>query len=135
MKKIFLLILLPLILFSNAVFAQEIEPTNVSELLMIHNPSCPYCRAFLNEVGPTYSETKQGKALPLHILDVSQSDNTTWLRKEIKAKNIKGILGTPTFIIINNNMEVGRFVGYAGKEWFFDRLDESVKKSVQHESN
>jgi len=131
MKKIFLLFLLPLILFSNVVFAEGMQPTHVSELLMIHHPSCHYCKAFMREVVPTYNQTKQGKALPLHIMDVSNPENLAWVKEQMKLRNIKGIRGTPTFIIISNGKEVGRVVGYAGKDWFFERLDEAVKRSVQ----
>lgn len=106
-------------------------PTFAAELLMIHAPYCGYCVAFLKEVAPGFNETFRGKALPLRVLDVSKSENIDWLKEQIRVKNIKGISGTPTFIIMHEGKERGRVVGYAGKEWFYPVLDQAVKKSVQ----
>ena len=106
------------------------HPGPVAELLMIHNPSCIFCKAFMNDVALDYSTTKQGKALPLVILDITILENREWLKREMQAGNIKEIHGTPTFIIYKDGKEVGRVVGYSGKEWFYQKLDEAVKESV-----
>jgi len=106
-------------------------PASAAELFMIHNPDCPFCKAFMSEVAPYYSEAKHGKALPLTIIDITIAKNIEWLKQEMWAGNIRGIRGTPTFIIYSNGKEIGRIEGYGGKEWFYKKLDEAVKESVQ----
>ena len=104
-------------------------PASAAELFMIHNPFCPYCQAFMNDVAPEYNETKHG--LPLIIIDVTIDKNAEWLEREIRAGNIYNVRGTPTFIIYDDGKEIGRVEGYGGKEWFYEKLDEAVKESVQ----
>jgi len=106
-------------------------PASAAELLMIHNPACVFCQAFMRDVAPGYNETKQGKALFLTVIDLSVFENRKWLGQELKAGNIKRIHGTPTFIIYDDGKEIGRVEGYGGKEWFYQKLDEAVKESVQ----
>jgi len=101
-------------------------PASAAELLMIHNPACVFCQAFMRDVAPEYSST-----MPLVIIDVSIYENRKWLGQELKAGNIKRIHGTPTFIIYDDGKEIGRVEGYGGKEWFYQKLDEAVKESVQ----
>ncbi len=101
-----------------------------SELLMVHHPLCPFCKAFMNDVALDYSTTKQGKALPLVILDITITKNMEWLEQEMRSGNIYRILGTPTFIIYNYGKEIGRVEGYSGKEWFYEELDKAVRESV-----
>ena len=122
MKTLFTAILFSL-LFSMSASA--------AELLMIHHPQCPFCKAFMNDVAPEYNETYQGKALTLVILDTTIAEDRKWLIQAVLSKNIKPFRGTPTFIIYHNGKEVGRVVGYGGKEWFYEKLDNAVKRSVQ----
>jgi len=106
-------------------------PASAAELLMIHNPACPYCNAFMRDTEPEYSLSEQAKKYPLHVIDISISKNREWIRQAIQSKKIKPIVGTPTFILYDNDEEIGRFVGYGGKEWFYHYLDETIKQSVQ----
>lgn len=122
MKNLFIAIIFSL-LFS--------APALAAELLMIHNPVCPFCKAFMNDVAPYYSETKHGKTLPLVVIDITITENIEWLKRELGAGNIKKIRGTPTFIIYDDGKEIGRVEGYGGKEWFYEKLDEAVEESVQ----
>ncbi len=106
-------------------------PASAAELLMIHSPVCPYCQAFMRDVEPEYNLSEQAKKYPLHVIDISISKNREWIRQAIQSKKIKPIVGTPTFILYDNDEEIGRFVGYGGKEWFYHYLDETIKQSVQ----
>ena len=74
-------------------------PAFAAELLMIHNPDCGFCRAFMEQVEPTYGETPEGKALPLRVLDVTKLGDVRWIRDNRKKGLIDPIVGTPTFII------------------------------------
>lgn len=111
-----------------AIMLMVATPTLAAELLMVHSPVCPFCQAFMRDVEPGYSKSEQAKEYPLKVVDISISKESNWLRQEIKNKHIKPIRGTPTFIIWDNDREVGRFVGYPGKDMFYQILDEIISR-------
>ena len=104
---------------------------SAAELLMIHDPQCPFCKAFMRDVAPEYSVTYQGKALTLRVLDTTIAEDREWIIQAVLSRRIKPFRGTPTFIIYYNGKEVERVEGYGGKEWFYEKLDDAIKKSVQ----
>ena len=92
------------------------------ELLMLHNKHCGYCIAFMKEVAVDY----EYRDMPLVIIDAYNQPD--WFKEAYKENRIKPIRGTPTFIIWNGRKELGRLVGYSGKEWFYTNLDSMFKK-------
>jgi len=64
--------------------------------------------------------------MPLVIIDAYNQPD--WFKEAYKENRIKPIRGTPTFIIWNGRKELGRLVGYSGKEWFYTNLDSIFKK-------
>ena len=104
------------------VFVFFTLPVWANDLLMFHSKYCGYCSAFMEEVAVDY----EYKDLPLVIIDAHNQPD--WFREAYKENRIKGIFGTPTFIIWNGRKELGRIIGYSGKEWFYERLDELFQK-------
>jgi len=92
------------------------------ELLMLHNKHCGYCMAFMKEVAVDY----EYRDMPLVIIDAYNQPD--WFKEAYAENRIKPIRGTPTFIIWNGRKELGRLVGYSGKEWFYTNLDSMFKK-------
>ena len=92
------------------------------ELLMFHSKYCGYCIAFMKEVAVDY----EYRDMPLVIIDAY--NHPDWFKEAYKENRIKPIRGTPTFIIWNGRKELGRLVGYSGKEWFYTNLDSIFKK-------
>ena len=92
------------------------------ELLMFHNKNCSYCMAFMREVAVDY----EYRDMPLVIIDAYNQPD--WFKEAYAENRIKPIRGTPTFIIWNGRKELGRLVGYSGKEWFYTNLDSMFKK-------
>ena len=92
------------------------------ELLMFHSKYCGYCIAFMKEVAVDY----EYRDMPLVIIDAYNQPD--WFKEAYKENRIKPIRGTPTFIIWNGRKELGRLVGYSGKEWFYTNLDSIFKK-------
>ena len=92
------------------------------ELLMFSVKNCIYCIKFHEEVKPYYNKTIYAETLPLIIID--NADIPEWFKTAYDKGDIKPIRGTPTFIIFNekSKAEVDRFVGYNGKEWFYERV-------------
>ena len=97
-------------------------PLKAYELLMFSVSNCIYCIKFNEEVKPYYNKTTYAKTLPLTIID--NADIPEWFHIAYAEGRIEPIKGTPTFIIWDevNKIEVNRFVGYNGKEWFYERV-------------
>ena len=101
-------------------------------LLMIHNPLCGFCKAFLRDSnnGEIYNQTDVGKAFPLTILDTSNKAVREWIRDHIRDGQMKKLRGTPTFIFWQRAYttrghvkELGRVEGYGGMGWFNEHIE------------
>ena len=101
------------------------------ELLMINSKSCTYCKYFLSEVAPEYNLP----GLPLVIVD--DFDRPKWFSKAYKEKQIKPYRGTPTFIIWNEieKNEIGRIIGYRGKDNFYRDLKDQLNIFINNNSS
>ena len=102
-------------------------PLSAYELLMFSVSKCIYCIKFQEEVAPYYNKTTYAETLPLTIID--NADIPEWFHIAYAEGRIQKIEGTPTFIIFDteSQAEVNRFVGYNGKEWFYERVASWVK--------
>jgi len=108
------------------------------ELIMFHNPGCPYCNKFMAEMVETgkYEESEYGKELPLTVIDltVDYSDELLWLAQAIRDGRLKTrVRYTPTFVIWigdrGHGIEVGSFVGYGSPESFNRVLQKTLEKA------
>ena len=95
------------------------------ELLMFHNKHCGYCNKFMKEVAIDYNI----KSLPLIIIDAHNQPD--WFKEAYAEGRIKSIFGTPTFIIWNGRKELARLVGYSGREWFYEKLTDTLKEGKE----
>ena len=78
-----------------------------------------YCN-ILNTYSNLINKGNQATRLSIALSELYSVDHAI--------QRIKGIFGTPTFIIWNGRKELGRIIGYSGKEWFYERLDELFQK-------
>ncbi len=85
-----------------------------AELLVFGSAHCPYCLAWEQEIGRTYSKTDEGHMAPLRRFDV----HATLPGNLAKIDRVKI---TPTFVLVDKGREVGRIVGYHG-EYFWPEL-------------
>ncbi len=92
-----------------------------AELLMIEQENCPYCDRFHAEIGPAYPKTAEGQQAPLRILMINDP-----LPAELV--DVEPARVSPTFILIENNRQVDRLVGYPGEEHFWFLLGEMLDK-------
>ena len=93
-----------------------------AELIMVEQRGCVWCQRFDAEIAPAYPRTPEGKRAPLRRVDLRQPwpDGVT-VRE--------GARFTPTFILVDDGgLEVGRFVGYPGEEFFYPALETLLKK-------
>ncbi len=107
-----------ILLSANAVKKNPVVAKVKFDLVMIESHSCPYCRAWVRDVGDSYHKTAEGKFAPL-------SRVTTDEAKEQFNLNVSF---TPTFIILKNGKEVGRLIGYIDDSFFWPKLDNILAK-------
>ena len=118
LMALFIVAMIALSFYGNAAKAIDGQ----LKLLMFHSKTCSFCKAFMKEVAYDYDN----KELPLIIIDAHNQPD--WFKEAMKENRIKPIYGTPTFIIWNGRKELVRIVGYSGKRWFYERLDEVFQK-------
>ena len=120
MKKSILLIVVLLPLITGPVLANE--------LLVLSGDKSQNSERWQEEVLPEYASTENGKTLPAKIVPVQGANFPTWFSEAMEDGRAGEILGTPTFIIWDeeNKKELGRVEGYTKKSRFYFQLNEAM---------
>lgn len=86
-----------------------------TRLLMAEEAGCVWCARWNKEIAHIYPKTAEGKTAPLQRYDLhgDAPENVT-----LKT----GVRFTPTFILVNDGIEVGRIEGYPGEDFFWGLL-------------
>ena len=94
---------------------------HATELVMFDSPTCDWCEVWDEEIAPVYGKTEEGRAAPLrrHSIHDERPDDL---------KHLKGIVYTPTFVLMDQGKEIGRIAGYPGEDFFWFMLDELLTK-------
>ncbi|TYC53083.1 transcriptional regulator [Rhodobacterales bacterium] len=93
-----------------ALFGQS--SVRAAELVMLEQPGCVWCKRWNEEIGVAYSKTEEGRKAPLRRVDITGP----W------PQDLDGIGRerlTPTFILIDNGVEIDRLRGYPGEHFFW----------------
>ena len=108
------------------VFILSIFPALVvaAELLMVREDNCPWCIVWDEEIGPIYPKTPEGKFAPLMHVDLGASIDDTRI--------LKSVIYTPTFILVENGVEIARLEGYPGEDFFWTLLGEMLSKKTDY---
>jgi hypothetical protein len=86
-----------------------------TRLLMIEEAGCIYCLRWKQEVGPEFPITPEGRAAPLEMIDIGSAAIGSYdLRSRPRL--------TPTFILVQNKVELDRIEGYPGEDFFWGLL-------------
>ncbi len=97
---------------------------SAAELVMFESELCEWCETWHAEIGGVYAKTSEGMAAPLRRIDIDAP-------RSGKLKSIRGIIYTPTFVLLHQGKEVGRINGYPGESHFWGLLDQLIVRSVQ----
>jgi len=91
-------------------------PRHGRALVMVDRAGCPYCTAWKREILPGYAAHPTGRSLPLALvpLDGPWPDGLALAR----APAI-----TPTFLILQDRIEVARIEGYPGARHFWPEVE------------
>lgn len=96
-------------------------PGKAAELIMIEQAGCHWCAAWNRDVGIVYDKTKEGKRAPLRRLDLKDK-----IPEDLASIRIERF--TPTFILVEENREIGRIRGYPGEDFFWGLLGQMLEK-------
>ncbi len=92
-----------------------------AELVMLEQPGCVWCARFDAEIGPAWPNTAEGRRAPLRRVDITEKwpADLEFVGRERM---------TPTFVLIDKGVEIGRFRGYPGDEFFWFLAGELLAK-------
>jgi thioredoxin-related protein len=92
---------------------------SASELVMFNSSACTWCDLWEEEFGVIYQKTDEGKNLPVRSVDIHDE-------RPSDLNNLKPVMFTPTFVLLNNGSEIGRITGYPGEGYFWALLDKMI---------
>ncbi len=94
-----------------------------AELVMFEEAGCEWCDLWNQQVGIVYSKTPEGRRAPLRNVNINDP-------RPDDLMNVTGIVYTPTFVVVDNGVELGRIVGYLGEDFFWGYLDNILSKAA-----
>lgn len=93
-----------------------LHPGIAAELLVFEDKACGPCILFDRQVGHLYDKTDEAKSIPLRRVQFGAP-----VPESIGIKH--DISVAPTFVLIDEGQEVGRFEGYTHDELFWMNLN------------
>lgn len=99
--------------------AKGAELSKATALIMIEDRGCPYCARFDAEVRSGYERSPEGRFAPL-VRRLRGAEDVAFL---------KGVVYSPTFVLLVEGREAGRIVGYQGAELFWMEMAGLMKKA------
>ena len=108
------------------IFAMPIVCGNLmaAELIMVEQQGCYYCLEWKDQLGHIYPKTPEGKYAPLKTIDITEVDQMKGLQRDI--------IFTPTFVLMEDNKELGRLEGYSGEDFFWELLELILEKETDY---
>ena len=101
------------------------------DLVVFEGPNCGTCKLFKREVIPIYNQSPAGKVFPLWVAEMGG---------KVSFRLKEPVTFTPTFVWVDNGVEVGRFSGYFGKAQFFNIVNRAAdtfnhKSGARHKTS
>ena len=98
-----------------------VSPSTAAELVMFESEACEWCEVWDEEIGVAYDKTNEAIVVPLRKIDIDGVIPTAY-------GHLKGLVYTPTFVVMDNGKELGRIIGYPGEDFFWQYLKEILMK-------
>jgi len=90
------------------------------ELVFVTSDYCPFCKAWERDVGPAYNQSPYGHKAPLRRIDIAD------VQKKLPNLSPR-VNGTPVFLILSEDREIGRIQGYQSRDMFYWALSEYIQ--------
>ena len=95
-----------------------------AELMMVEQQGCYYCLEWKDQLGHIYPKTPEGKYAPLKTIDITEVDQLKGLQRDV--------IFTPTFVLMEDNKELGRLEGYSSEDFFWELLELILEKETDY---
>ena len=108
------------------IYAMPILSGNLmaAELIMVEQQGCYYCLEWKDQLGHIYPKTPEGKYAPLKTIDITEVDELEGLQRDV--------IFTPTFVLMENDRELGRLEGYSSEDFFWELLEVILEKETEY---
>ncbi len=108
------------------IYAMPIFSGNLmaAELIMVEQQGCYYCLEWKDQLGNIYPKTPEGKYAPLKTIDITEVDELEGLQRDV--------IFTPTFVLMENDRELGRLEGYSSEDFFWELLEVILEKETEY---
>ena len=114
------------LLFSLCLSLAAFRAAEAAELVMVEQDGCGYCREWHKVIGPIYPRTPEGAFAPLRTVDIRDGApaGVTYARR---------VVYTPTFILVEDGLELARIEGYPGEDFFWGLLGMMLKAKTSYQ--
>ncbi|UWR14822.1 hypothetical protein [Sulfitobacter sp. M368] len=91
-------------------------------LVMVEEDGCVWCARWNDEIAHIYPKTPEGQSAPLRRIDIHAAlpEDLTFARR---------LSFTPTFVLMQDNLEISRIEGYPGEDFFWGLLEKMLEKA------
>ena len=96
------------------------QPLFSTELVMVEQAGCEWCARWDQEIAPIYPKTNEGHFAPLRRVDLHDMPQELQLARRVNF--------TPTFLIVEEDHEIGRLEGYPGEDFFWPVIAQLLSK-------
>ncbi len=110
--------------FAALLCAAWVHAAVAAELVMFESTACEWCATWDEEIAPIYPRTPESRRAPLRRVDIHDP-------RPPDLASIGGILYTPTFVLVQDGVEVGRITGYPGEDFFWGLLASLIERLDQ----
>jgi thioredoxin-related protein len=83
---------------------------------MFRRAGCAWSTAWDREIGPIYGKTEIGGRVPVRFIELEHVNETKFTLES-------PVRFTPTFVLVDEDREIGRIEGYAGEDFFWGMLE------------
>lgn len=90
--------------------------------------SCAWCAEWHRVIGPNYDKTAEGKRATLRRVDLHGE-------RPGDLKAVKPVVYTPTFVLVEQGVELGPIEGYPGEDFFWGLLSQQLAKIPDQTTN
>ncbi len=97
------------------------SPSKAAELVMFESEACEWCEVWDEEIGVAYAKTSEATVVPLRKIDIDGVIPADY-------GHLKGLIYTPTFVVMDQGKELGRIIGYPGEDFFWQFLNDILLK-------
>lgn len=103
-----------------ALFWGAAPRAGAAELVMIEEPGCHWCARWNEEIGVVYHKTEEGRAAPLRRVEINNLPSDVTFASAPRY--------TPTFVLVDDGVEIGRIEGHPGDDFFWPLLNRLLER-------